>query len=101
MPFLNIHPAFLIVLLVIVLIIFGPGKLPEMGSAIGRSIREFRKTTSEITDEVKSAIEPKDEPAPAKAEDPVAAATAAPDHEAAKPAAAAAEKVEPAPETKK
>jgi sec-independent protein translocase protein TatA len=95
MPFLNIHPAFLIVLLVIVLIIFGPGKLPEMGSAIGRSIREFRKTTSEITDEVKSAIEPKDEP-PAPA--PVVTATAT-EPEAAKPATT--EKVDPAPETKK
>jgi sec-independent protein translocase protein TatA len=48
MPF-GLHPVYLIVLLAIVLIIFGPGKLPELGSAIGRGINEFRKTSDEIT----------------------------------------------------
>ena len=38
----------LILLLVIVLIIFGPGKLPDIGNAIGRGIREFRKASNEI-----------------------------------------------------
>jgi len=33
----------LIVILVVALLIFGPGKLPEIGSALGRSIRDFRK----------------------------------------------------------
>jgi sec-independent protein translocase protein TatA len=55
MPF-NVHPAFLIVLLIIVLIIFGPGKLPELGGAAGRAMREFRKTSSEITDELKNSV---------------------------------------------
>jgi sec-independent protein translocase protein TatA len=31
------------IILVIVLIIFGVGKLPQVGGAIGKSIREFRK----------------------------------------------------------
>ena len=48
MPF-GFHPSFLIILLVIVLIIFGPGKLPELGSAFGRTMREFRKASDEIT----------------------------------------------------
>ena len=52
----NIHPAFLIVILAIVLIVFGPGKLPEVGGAIGRGIREFRKATTEVTDEVTKAV---------------------------------------------
>jgi sec-independent protein translocase protein TatA len=43
MPF-GMHPAYLLILLAIVLIIFGPGKLPELGSAIGRGLREFQKT---------------------------------------------------------
>ena len=34
----------LIVILVIALVIFGPGKLPELGSALGRGIRDFRKS---------------------------------------------------------
>jgi sec-independent protein translocase protein TatA len=33
----------LIVILVVALLIFGPGKLPEIGSALGRGIRDFRK----------------------------------------------------------
>ena len=32
----------LIVILVIILILFGPGKLPEIGKALGRGIKEFK-----------------------------------------------------------
>ncbi|HYA15669.1 MAG TPA: twin-arginine translocase TatA/TatE family subunit [Syntrophales bacterium] len=37
----------LIVILVIVLIVFGAGKLPEIGSVIGKSIRNFKKSVRE------------------------------------------------------
>lgn len=40
----------LIVILVIALVIFGPGKLPELGSALGRGIRDFRKSVDGIED---------------------------------------------------
>lgn len=59
MPF-GFHPLYLVVLLVIVLIIFGPGKLPELGGAVGRGIREFRRTSNELTDEIKTAVTEKD-----------------------------------------
>lgn len=36
-----------VILLVIVLMIFGVGKLPEVGAALGKAIREFRQATSE------------------------------------------------------
>ena len=39
-----------ILVAVIALIVFGPSKLPELGASLGKSIREFKKTTSEITD---------------------------------------------------
>ena len=55
MPF-GMHPWYLIILLAIILIIFGPGKLPELGGAIGRGIREFQKSSSQITEEVKNAV---------------------------------------------
>jgi len=42
----------LIIILILVLIIFGAGKLPEIGSAIGRTIRNFKKATRE-QDEIK------------------------------------------------
>ena len=52
MPF---HPLWLVVILVVVLIIFGPGRLPELGGAVGKAMREFRKATSELTNEVTTA----------------------------------------------
>jgi sec-independent protein translocase protein TatA len=47
MPF-NIGPFELLLILVIALIILGPGKLPEVGSALGRTIREFRKASTDV-----------------------------------------------------
>lgn len=46
-------PMELILLLVIVLIIFGPGKLPDIGNAVGKGIREFRKASSDLEDAVR------------------------------------------------
>jgi len=43
----NIGPMELLIILAIVLIVFGVGKLPEVGSALGKAIREFRQATSE------------------------------------------------------
>ena len=60
-----IHPLWLAVILVAVLLIFGPSRLPELGSAVGKAMREFRKATSDLTSEVTSAA--KQEPqAPAE-----------------------------------
>ncbi len=56
----------LLLILVIALVIFGPSKLPELGKGLGRGIREFRKATREITDEVNEAIQ--DDTAAAKKE---------------------------------
>ena len=52
---MQFHPLWIAAILVIVLIIFGPGRLPELGSAVGKAMREFRKATSELTNEVTSA----------------------------------------------
>lgn len=41
------QPTHLIIILVIVLIIFGAGKLPEIGGAMGRSIKEFKQNVNE------------------------------------------------------
>ena len=39
----------IVILLVIALLVFGPGRLPEVGSALGRGIREFRDATKGTT----------------------------------------------------
>jgi len=49
----GITPLHLILVLAIALIVIGPGKLPEVGSALGKTIREFRKATSDVQDAVK------------------------------------------------
>ena len=49
MPF-NIQGPELILILIIALIVIGPGKLPDVGAALGRSIREFRKAASDVKD---------------------------------------------------
>jgi sec-independent protein translocase protein TatA len=54
----NLGMTELIIILVIVLIIFGAGKLPEIGSGIGKGIRNFKKATSSNPDEIQS---PKDD----------------------------------------
>ncbi|MDQ0497078.1 Sec-independent protein translocase subunit TatA/TatB [Paenibacillus brasilensis] len=41
----------LVVILVIALIVFGPGKLPSVGGAIGKAFSEFRKASKELTGE--------------------------------------------------
>lgn len=41
----------LIVILVIALVIFGPGKLPAVGKSIGEAIKEFKKATNDISKE--------------------------------------------------
>ncbi|SCM80811.1 twin-arginine translocase TatA/TatE family subunit [Sporomusa sp. GT1] len=38
----------LVLILVIALIVFGPGKLPEVGKAIGKGIQEFRRASTDI-----------------------------------------------------
>jgi sec-independent protein translocase protein TatA len=45
------QPMHLIIILAIVLIIFGPGKLPQLGESIGKSIRGFKKAMSEKDNE--------------------------------------------------
>jgi len=48
----------LLVILVIILIIFGAGKLPEIGGAIGKGIKNFKKATRE-TEEIDATPENK------------------------------------------
>ena len=50
MPF-GIGPLELVIVLVIVMLIFGVGKLSDIGGALGKSIREFRKSSMDDTPE--------------------------------------------------
>lgn len=52
----------LLVILVVALVIFGPGKLPEIGGALGKGIRDFKKSLEDTGDDKKDSakIEGKD-----------------------------------------
>ena len=70
-------PLELVIILVIALLVLGPGKLPDVGAALGKSIKEFRKASSDIQDAVSVNVDTSPLPAtPAVA--PVAAPVAAP-----------------------
>ena len=58
MPFSGFHWFELIPLVLIALLIFGPKKLPELGSSIGKTIKEFQKSMRDVTDK------PEETPAP-------------------------------------
>ena len=52
----SVGPWELILILAIALIIFGPGKLPEVGRSLGKSINEFKKASNEIKQQVEAEI---------------------------------------------
>lgn len=45
----------LILILIIGLVVFGPGKLPEIGRAVGKGLQEFKKATSELSNSVNNS----------------------------------------------
>ncbi len=71
-----IGPWEIIIVVVIVLLIFGPRKLPELGSSLGKSIRGFRKGVKEGQDELDATVAEVKE-ATSVAEPPMAASTEA------------------------
>ena len=48
----------IILIAIALLIFFGPSKLPELGTAFGKSIREFKKASRELTDAVSDEAAP-------------------------------------------
>ena len=71
-----LSPVHLIIVLVVALLVIGPGKLPETGAALGRAIRDFRQAV----DGTQPAVAPPPAapvgPAPMQASAPVSGATA-------------------------
>jgi TatA/E family protein of Tat protein translocase len=50
MNFFNIGPMELLLILVVVLVVFGPTKIPDIGASIGKSLRQFREASKELTE---------------------------------------------------
>jgi len=63
---------------VVVLVVFGPKKVPELGKALGQGIGNFKRALSDVTDDVKAGIndsEAKKDITPAPTPTPTATAT--------------------------
>lgn len=56
----------LLIILVVVLLIFGPRRLPEMAKGIGQSVREFRKGIRDMKDDFESEVNGDEKPTRAK-----------------------------------
>jgi len=58
----SVGPWELIMILAIALIIFGPGKLPEVGRSLGKSINEFKKASFEVKKQVEDTLKEEEPP---------------------------------------
>src|SRR6266536_6480676 len=85
----NLGGGEIILILAVVLILFGAKKLPELAKGLGQGIKEFKKATKEVTDEVQSAMDehpsppsqkriPPSNPQPEHAEQPETVAHSSP-----------------------
>lgn len=50
--FQSIGVSGLVIILILALILFGPAKLPQLGRAVGETLREFKTSTKELVDEI-------------------------------------------------
>ncbi|MFI5280564.1 MAG: twin-arginine translocase TatA/TatE family subunit [Gemmatimonadales bacterium] len=60
--FSNLGFSEILLIMVIFLLVFGAKRLPEIGSAMGKGIREFKKSMREVTDEIDRPAAPPVEP---------------------------------------
>lgn len=61
---MNLAGPDLIIIFLIILVLFGAKRLPDLAKGMGQAIKEFHKAKDEFTDEVKSSPAVKPEPAP-------------------------------------
>lgn len=64
MGFLDIGPLEVLLILIIALIVFGPGKIPEIATKLGRMVRALRKATFDLTTAVTKEIDSEEKPPP-------------------------------------
>ncbi len=85
----NIGPGEMIFILVVLLLVFGAKRLPELGGSLGKGIREFKRSMNDIQSEINRTDEP---PSQQQTLRPAAQAPAVP------PASEAAQPVQPQPQ---
>jgi sec-independent protein translocase protein TatA len=75
----------MVIVVIAILLLFGAKKIPELAKGLGTGIKEFKKATREVTDEIQSAstettakTTPPAPPAPSRADVPVSPSTLPP-----------------------
>jgi TatA/E family protein of Tat protein translocase len=73
--FLGMGPLELIVIFGLALVVFGPGKLPEIARQVGKTIGDFRRITAEVSGDLQRSLMTEDQHARPSARPPTAAPT--------------------------
>jgi len=77
MDFFGIGPLEIILILILGLLVFGPGKLPQIGKDLGKTFRSFKKAATDISAQVSKELEEEkaaQEPNPKQTEQKIAQA---------------------------
>lgn len=53
----GLQPIHIVLIVLVAVLIFGPKKLPEFGKNLGKSIREFKQASKEMSEDFKSSVE--------------------------------------------
>lgn len=70
----------IVLILAVALLLFGARKLPELAKGLGQGIKEFKKATREVTDEMENAMHDNHTPAPPQKTLPQTTITSEPAH---------------------
>jgi sec-independent protein translocase protein TatA len=75
----SLGPLEIFVVVFIILLLFGAKKLPELARGMGKAMKEFKKATKDVEEDIRSAMEEEPEPAPRKVSKPVETEPISPD----------------------
>jgi sec-independent protein translocase protein TatA len=68
--FRQIGPLEITLIVIVLLLLFGAKRLPEIGKSMGKSLREFKSATKGLADDVKGGLNDDDDEPASKAKDP-------------------------------
>lgn len=77
----SLGPMEIFVVVFIILLLFGAKKLPELAKGMGKAMKEFKKATKDVEDDIKSAMDEDPEPTPRREPKPAPKETVSSDSE--------------------
>jgi sec-independent protein translocase protein TatA len=77
----SLGPLEIFVVVFVILLLFGAKKLPELARGMGKAMKEFKKATKDVEDDIRTAMEEEPEPAPRKESKPSQTQPVSPDSE--------------------